>query len=107
VFKDMTNATTIATTELNSVYENATVFSRENGDQVNFSLQHYGEHQELHIAIYEADEPLDAVSDDIHPCLEPCEPDGPKELVTLSYAEVKLLKALLNRPEVAALLDQE
>lgn len=102
----MTNATTIATTELDSIYENAIIFHRENRARVTFSVQHYGACHEVTIAIYVPDEPLDETSDDIRPHERPIE-DEPKARVTLSYAEAKVLCNLLNRPQVAVQLEQE
>ena len=91
----------------NTIVENAIVFTRSNGEQLNMSVQHYGTHHEVVLAIYAADEPVDP-DGDIHEVPEDVEDDlEPLELLRLSYAEARLLRDLLNREEVKVWLEQD
>ena len=92
---------------LNTCIENALVFERSNGEQLNMSVQHYGTHHEVVIALYADDGPLDPEGA-IHPALGDAEDDlEPLELIRLSYQEARLLRDLLNREEVKAWLEQD
>ncbi len=81
-------STTATVKELNTGIENAITFVRENGETVNFSLQHFADHYELDLAVFDTEE-------------------NPRELVTLALAEAKMLRDFLNRDEIARQLDQQ
>lgn len=112
---------TIATpTYLSSAEEHAVVFNRENGDQVNFSLAHTEPFGPIpltvKIATSDPEQPYETGTVHIG-CSEPLyelslvvfdhDPDEPnkREEITLSYAEARLLRDLLNKPEVQHILE--
>jgi hypothetical protein len=91
-------------TYLNTAIENALVFERSNHETVNMSIQHYGSHHEVDIAVYAPDELLEDADGPIH---ESDVIDEPLEKIVLSYQEARLLRDLLNREEVQKYLEQE
>lgn len=113
-------ATITTPTYLSSAEEHAVVFNRSNGDQVNFSLAHtqpFGPFP-LTVAIATPDENQPYEFGTVQfGCSEPLyelslvvfdhDPDEPnkREEITLSYAEARLLRDLLNRPEVQHILE--
>lgn len=70
--------------------EHTLVFARPNGEVVNLAVQHYGTTHEVTLMVF-SDEHTDTI----------------KEQITLSYHETRLLRDLLNRPEVQVILDRE
>jgi hypothetical protein len=75
-----------------SSVENTLVFSRRGrNEEVNMGISHFNEHHELTVTMFEmeGDEPVE-IAEQIH----------------LTFDEAKLLRALLNRPDVLAILDR-
>src|SRR5437773_10185317 len=75
---------------LASPIEHTLVFTRQSGEQVNLAVQHFGSVNQLNIVVFSGD--LD------EPII--------REESTLSFQEARLLKDLLNRPEVSEYLEQ-
>lgn len=83
-------ATSTTVKEFNTDVENTLVLAREDGAHLQFALQHFGSHHELDLAVFDMADPEQPVI---------------RDLVTLSLVEVKMLRTLLNKPSVVALLD--
>lgn len=112
---------TIATpTYLSSAEEHAVVFTRENGDQVNLSVIHAEPFGPIPVSVvYRSDDPavpvehgteifgLDAPLYELSLVVFAGDPDEPnkREEINLSFAETRLLRALLNKPEVQHILE--
>ena len=78
-------------TYMASSIEHTIVSQRRNGEVLNLAVQHYDQTNQVHLAVFDGD------------------PDSPevKQEVELSFEEVlRLLKPLLSRPEIVAILQQ-
>ncbi len=115
---------TIATdpTYYNTNFEHSYVFTRENGDQVNFCVDHTEPFGPFPVTVKiptgNAEKPYeigtvhlgaDAPVHQLSLVVFDSDPDEPnkREEITLSFAEARLLRELLNRPEVQHLLETE
>jgi hypothetical protein len=76
---------------LASEHENTIVFNRP-GEEVNLAVQHFPGHHELNLVVFNT---------------EGGEPTTIHEEINLSYQGARLLRDLLNRPEVAQYLEQD
>jgi hypothetical protein len=85
-----TEGRTPALTYMSTSIENTLILNRGNNEVLNLAVQHYDTTRQLHLVVFNGD------------------PDFPeiKQEVELSFDEVKLLRALLDRPEVSAILEQ-
>src|SRR6266568_1985551 len=72
-----------------SPVEHTIVFNRP-GEEVNLSVQHFEDTHEVHLITFN---------------MECGEPTTIHEEINLSYAEARMLKSLLNRPEVSEYLE--
>ena len=72
-------------------FEHTLVFNRRNGQEVNMSVSHFQDHYEVTLAVFNTEQGELTM---IH------------EQVNLSYQECKLLRDLLNRREISAILDR-
>jgi hypothetical protein len=117
---NMAAVTVSKPTYLSSWAEHAFVFYRSNGDQVNFSVEHTAPFGPipLDVAIptgdpkqpYEFDTVqfgLDTPLYELSLVIFDNDPDEPnkREEINLTYAEARLLRDLLNRPEVGHILE--
>ena len=75
-----------------SPVEHTLVIDRSSEEQVNMAIDHFGAHHTLTIAVFDT--------------LDKEQPELASQVI-LSYAEARLLKDLLNRPEVSAIIDPE
>lgn len=73
-------------------FEHTLVFNRRNGQEVNLAVQHFQDNHEVHLVVFNTDHG---------------EPTTIHEQVNLSYQECKLLRDLLNRSEIIAILNQQ
>jgi hypothetical protein len=71
--------------------ENTLTFHRSDGHEVGFALQHFDGTNQLHLAVMDTD--LDNIE--------------VLEEVTISYAEARVLKSFLCRPDISAILAQQ
>lgn len=75
--------------EFNSPVENTLVLARENGEQAQFAIQHFGSHQAVSLTVIAA----------------PVEDGEIKESATFSPAEALALRDFLTRADISALLE--
>jgi hypothetical protein len=76
----------------NTPIEHTLVSTRHNGDELNMGVSHFNNHHEVTLTVFN---------------MECGEPTTIHEEVTISYQEARMLRALLNRPEVALYLEQD
>jgi hypothetical protein len=72
--------------------EHSLIFHRRGrNEQVNLCIHHYDDIQQLHLVVFEGDPAFPKI----------------KQEIELSFEEAKLLKSLLDRPEIVAILTQQ
>lgn len=77
---------------LESPIEHSLIFGRPDGDQVNMCVDHFGSNHSLTLAVFDM--------------LDPEQPELKEQLI-FSYQEARLLRDLLNRPEISVILERE
>ena len=75
-----------------SPVEHTIIFNRPGSYEVDLSIQHFEDIREVHLVVFNT---------------ECGEPTTIHEEINLSYAEARMLKNLLNRPEVSEYLEQD
>ena len=80
-----------ATDYMATPIENTLSFHRSDGHKVGYALQHFDDVRQLHLVVLDPDPDL-------------CEI---KQEIELSYAEARMLKSFLCRPDISEILSQE